>query len=412
MGQGFFPDNYLQRPVIEKSTHQIFADLEAFTHEISDTQESLFSQIDFTVVLPPLRFDNRFVKGIFYSNATDVLLQTFPALTEAFHSIATSHWVSYPWSIHADAYFTLYPCPEREAWFKKNRPQMADKILIPLDPSDDISSSYFHPTFGGKKDIDLLLVAPPRPVHNLPIVCEALKIYRKKYKELPIQLYWYTGTPIDLNYTGLGKNATSVLRQVEKILIHPAEYVFFQQSTEPMSALFSRAKAVVTPELIGEKGREMHTALACNTPVIGFREFNQYAREETVPVVYEGAGVVSTFHPEALADSIFRVLQEPQRFHPRAAYLEYSGRLNFFNTCIDAFPYYREAIPDYSPATHHESYWLDLALQDNYKCTLYDFYTARERWKMPFLLRGLDNVQQAIDLVFGKYTKTPVLPVS
>jgi hypothetical protein len=72
-----------------------------------------------------------------------------------------------------------------------------------------------------------------------------------------------------------------------------------------------------------------------NTPVVCFREFNQYIRDET-PSFPVGAGLVAaSFDAESLADTIHEVVQNQSDFRPRLEYLKVSGRKHFFSRCIE-----------------------------------------------------------------------------
>jgi hypothetical protein len=66
-------------------------------------------------------------------------------------------------------------------------------------------------------------------------------------------------------------------------------------------------------------------------------------------------------------------LENQTEFKPRYQYLKHCGRKNFFNTCIDSFPYYQHNIPDYKPGDAINNLWLDLAVQQNYQVSLNSF---------------------------------------
>lgn len=412
MGTGKYPTAYLDNPTVKKTADKIYADLNAYTREILPGEEDHYDEAEFTVVLPPLDYAGRFLKGIFYSNAVDLILERLPQLKEAFHAIATSNWVSYPWSEKADAYFTAYPNESREAWFTKKNPKLADKILIPRDVADDVSEVLFRPTPNTPRDISLLCVARPETSKNLPVICEALKVYRKKYPENRLLMYWYNGHVMDLNYTTLSAPEIEVMREIETVLIHPTEYLRYLNRPidyeNDLPTLYSHARAIIIGDLIGRKNRTMMEAMACNTPVILPKAHNQYVRGDA-ELLPEGAGVTPDFTPEAMADAIHHVLQHQQDFRPRQCFMASTGRRSLLNTCIDSFPYYREHLPDYDPGCHHESYWLDLAMEENYRSSLHAFYSHTAESRMPFRVKGLDNIVAAVGMVFSQYCPEPAL---
>src|SRR5579883_1678559 len=159
MTKGIPVTEYYRNSSVQKPIEQIYADMDAFTCEISEGEEELYEEIDLWVPLPPLFYENRFIKGIFFSKATDLLLQRYPQLSEIFHSASISAWSSYPYSNLADIYFTLYQNPSREAWFQKTHPEKANKLLIPLQDADYTHEYFFAPMPGLPKDIDVLYIS-------------------------------------------------------------------------------------------------------------------------------------------------------------------------------------------------------------------------------------------------------------
>ena len=127
--------------------------------------------------------------------------------------------------------------------------------------------------------------------------------------------------------------------------------------------------------------------------MICFRQFNQYVRgkAELFPT---GSGLLSEFDPEALADNIHTTLDNLTVFQPRFNYLKYQGRKNFFNTCLDSFPYYYNTVPDYIKGQAYNNLWLDLALQYNYQISLHDFLYGRS---LRSHLQGLVNIYKILN---------------
>jgi hypothetical protein len=135
---------------------------------------------------------------------------------------------------------------------------------------------------------------------------------------------------------------------------------------------YSRAKVYVLASLIEGKNRTIGEAMACNVPIVCFREFNQFARQG-YPVFPDGTGLYAAYDPESLADTIHTVLEGVHSFSPRLNYLKQSGRRNFLNQCIDTIPYYRNALPDFVPGQHIQNPWIDVAVHRNYGKDLHSF---------------------------------------
>lgn len=398
MGRGDFQRHrqYFTNPTINKPLEEIYADLDAFTQEIFENEPHRFPTLSFYVILPPLFYEGRLIKGLYLSESVDLLNKVFPQIAPVFFSFAYSMWCAYPWSITADAYCKLYNNPSREAWFRKTYPERANKILIPLMDSDFTHEYLIAPRNVKQKDIDVLCVARLSEEKNLSVVAQALKIYRQKYPQHPIRLSLLICRPMDPKKPEtLDEHARIEWKKMETILGNPFDYLDVIPEVDyytEMPNYYSRAKLCIMTSLLEGKNRSILEAMSCNTPVVCFQEYNQYARGDS-PVFPEGAGLYASFHPESLADTIYTALQNRGEFKPRQRYLEYWGRKNFFNTCLDSFPYYRENVPGYVPTQAYNNLWLDLALQQNYQMSLYDFLYGRSQ------LSHLYGLQQISDIV-------------
>lgn len=406
MLQRRMPVEYFNSVDINKPVDELYSDLDAYTHEVLEGEYGNYRGVEFWVVLPPLSYDGRFLKGICFSHGMDAIIQSYPAIREMFHTISDSLWCSYPWGQKSDAYFTLYENPERDAWFRSQHPDKADKILIPRQQADHVNERIFFPRPGIARDVDLFCLAGFEPQHNLTLVARSLKIYREKYPDRPIKLHLSTGKEMDLNLKCLTPSEMDMMREIQSILIHPSEYIHFVkgplQYENQLPSYLSRSKLFLMTQLIGEKSYRINEAMCCNTPVICFEDFNKTARGDS-PIFPEGAGMTSAFDAEALADTIHEALENLESFRPRLRYMEVSGRRKFLNACIDAFPYYADNLPDYEPGRNHENYWLDSGLQENYQKTLYDFYSLWDLWCMPFRAQGIENIVKALEQYSALY---------
>lgn len=382
---GRYPVDHFSNCGTHKPLAEIYADLDAFTMEYFEDEPAFHERIDVWVLVPPLLYEGHFLKGIFFSQSVDFLHKLYPQLPQLFFSIANSQWCNCPWSRQADAHFTLYPNPRREARFRKTNPQRADKILIPLQDADFTHEYAMPPVPFVPKEYDAICVSRMHDLKNLPMIATALKVYRQKYR--PIRMALVVGSAFGLNFHGLTEGELAELRKIEMILQHPRDDIEFvprARHADELPGDYSRAKLCVRGSLIEGKSRALFEAASCNTPVVCFRQFHQYARGagagsgcqrsagstvgvsgqtrsqaepgdeiEIAAAFPERAGLYAPeFDAESLADTFHQVLQDEAAFRPRRRSLGTSGRRNFRNACIDRFPCYRTALPDYIPARH------------------------------------------------------------
>src|SRR5262245_34196995 len=108
MAHGVFPREYISNPNIDKPIEEIYSDLDSFTWELIEQDLDNRDNLDFTVILPPLFYEGRFIKGLFFSRGVDYLHKSLPELRNLFFSMAYSMFCSYPWAASADAYLTCY----------------------------------------------------------------------------------------------------------------------------------------------------------------------------------------------------------------------------------------------------------------------------------------------------------------
>jgi glycosyltransferase involved in cell wall biosynthesis len=377
MPRGRAPVEYHRNPDIDKPVEEIYRDIDEWSYEVFEDEAGLHGGVDFSVLLPPVRHEGRFVKGLFYSRGVDVLVNHIPALPHLFTSIACSMWSSYPWSRSADAYFTCYRNPDREDWFRARHPERAGKALVPFQDADFTNEKVFAPALdsGLGKDIDVLCISRLSDEKNLPIVAEALRLYRSRYPNPCIRMTLIMGNKNWVGRGRLGEHARSQLVAMDKVLGRAEDYIDFVGHAEHWSEMkkyYSRAKVFVLGSLIEGKNRCIHEALSCDVPVVCFRNYNQYARNGA-PILPEDGGLYSAFGPAALAETIHTVLNNREAFSPRAGYLRENGRENTLNRCMEAIPYYRNAVPDYIPGCCLQNDWLDSGLRRNYQMAPDDF---------------------------------------
>ncbi len=369
--KGNYPYEYFANPNINKPIEEIWKDIDAFSMEVFSEEVKQSTLIDFFIVLPPLQYEGKVSKGIFLSQGTDYIYESYPDIGKIFVSSAFSMWTSYPWSKHADSYCVCYDNPEREAWFRKNNPDRADKILLPLQDADFTNEYFMAPAWNTPKDIDVLCIARLSELKNLETFDRAVKFYHQRYgKKLNAVLVTGSDGSLDFEQEELRKMREALDGNI-------ANYIEIKDHVDygDMPKLYSSAKLVVLPSLLEGKNRVLQEAMACNTAVIAFKDLNKYSRGNS-PIFYGGTEsglLVPEFTPEALADTIHWGIINNASFKPRRNYLKYCGRLNFVNKLVDSIPYFKENLPEYTPGALEKNAWVDLAMQDNYQLSFIDF---------------------------------------
>lgn len=349
-----------------KPLSEIFADIDSWTFEIFEGDGNVYDKIiDLTIMLPPLNYRGVELKGLCYTRAADLLLARHPSMANRFVTIATSMCSAYPWSQSADALFSTYKNDERDAWFRHTYPERSDKPLIPLADADYVHEFLFTPKQMRKKSIDVLTVARLEPCKNLPLLCEAVLIYSRKYR--PIRMTIVAGRP-----SGTWENLT----EEEQIELNGIKSVMGERFDDYIELIphvahgvlpqyYASAKLCLLGSLIEGANRSLKEAMSCDTPVVCFKDFNAYARGSDM-VFPEGAGLQASFDAEALADVIHSVLENGASFAPRKHFLQTRGRERMLNKCMDSIPYYRESLPYYEEGRHSKNSWLEEAMKAQY----------------------------------------------
>ncbi|MBY0405569.1 MAG: glycosyl transferase family 1 [Cyanobacteria bacterium] len=396
-----FPFEYLSSPQVEGTATDHFEQLDRFTFEILPQEALRFQAIEFWVVLPPTLLDGKFLKGIAFSQGVDAIIQNSPLVSELFHLVADSQWCSYPYSKLADGCFTSYDNSEMAQWYRNKYLDHLDTVLLPIQQADHTNERIFKPVLGVERDIDVLCLSQFDQLGNLPLIAQGLKAYRQKYPDKPLMMTLSPWKEFDLNFKGLNESEMKILREVQSILVHPTDYIRFLSGyphyENELPRYYSRSKILLMGNLVGEKSQRAHEAFCCNTPVLHFNGLNQYTRGKN-PVFPDGTSKSVDFDPEALADGIAEMLSNWHDYKPRGGYLSGGGgRRNFFNQCIDGFSYYETNLPDFTKGHHDQNYWLDLAMQENYQRSLYDFITLTDLWLAPFRVQGLAKILQVVN---------------
>lgn len=405
-----WPEEYMHNPNINKPIEQIWDDIDNYSFEDRyENADHLQGSLSMVVPIPPVRYKGKFIKGVFYSQASKKILNKYPRLKELFFVCANSMFSSYPRNHQADYFFTCYKNEKREQYYKNKYPQTKNIICLPLQDADFVNEYYIANVPNIQKTIDVFCVSTPFPVKNLPVIAQALKEYERKYGYVLKVVYAIgkrtairneDGTFDYSNVEDYGKNQ---LKKVDEILGDTKKYIDFYPYIEyrDLPKYYSAAKCGVLGSLIEGKNRFISECLSCDTPIIVFKDFNKYSRGD-YPVFFGNSGeYVPEFTPESLADTIHKVINNQENYEPRRNYLKHYGRRNFVNIIADANPYYRENLPDYEQGRFFENVWYDLACWDNYLVSFHDFLYGR---MVPFQhVVGIDNIDRMIKSYYEKF---------
>jgi hypothetical protein len=178
----------------------------------------------------------------------------------------------------------------------------------------------------------------------------------------------------------LSDHAREQLNEIESILSPVQDYIDVVDHVDHFTSIsryYTRARVCVLGSLLEGKSRCINEAVSCDTPVVCFKQFNQYVRGRDAAFP-KGAGLYSEFDPECLADTIKTVFNNSETFTPRHAYLSTNGRKRFLGRVLETIPYYRESLPGFKEGRESVWLWLDLAVQNNYQVSLNDFLYGRK----------------------------------
>lgn len=404
-----WPVAYFQNPNINKPIEEIWDDIDNYTFEEQFEKEDRIEKIDFVIPFPPLKYRGDVLKGVFYSQAVDVIIEKFPKLKEIFFPIANSMFSSYPQSEHADLYFVSYRNEKREEYFRKKHPEKKDIILLPLQDADFLNEYKMAPSFNTLKTIDVFCVSTAFPVKNMPMIARAIKKYEEKYKVVLKVKYAIGSTKLIVNedktidYSGLRHDAQQQLKEVIEILGDYTKYIEFIPFIEykNLPKYYTSAKCCVLASLLEGKNRFISEAMACDTPIIVFKDFNKYSRGNW-PVFFSNSGEYAPeFSPESLADTIHKVINNPQNYRPRRNYLALNGRKNFVNTIIDSIPYYKNNMRRYEKGRITDNLWVDLAMWENYQLSTYDFIYGKNTAIQH--VRGMKNIESLVKFFYSRF---------
>ncbi len=410
---GVWPTQYFHTPHSDNSLEQIWDDIDNWSFEDDYNREDHHNAIYMIVPFPPMELNGKFLKGMFFSQACDTLLAKFPNLKKMFNVVAHTMFSSYSHCDGADICFACYKNEAREQYFRKKYPHKSHIALVPLQPADYTNEYYIGPTLNTPKKIDVICISTAYPVKNLPMLAKALKAYESKYNKIlkcTVAIGNRDAVKLEdgtMDYSKVRWDAKAELEEIDEILINTEKYIDFHPYIEykDIARYYSSSRCAVLTSLMEGKNRFINEAMSCNVPVVVFKDHNKYARGD-YPVFFGNSGEYAPeFTPESLADTIHKVLTNQDKYEPRKNYLMHSGRRNFVNTLVNALPYYKENIPDYSEEGGvQNNLWIDMAVQASYGISFHDFLYDKKTnltW-----VTGLDRISDAIDYytsLFGKY---------
>lgn len=387
--KGKWPLEYLSNPnpYPNKSIEEIWDDIDAFSfEEVYSAQEKLENKLRMCVCIPPVKFGPIFVKGFLFSQVSEYLVKKVPNLKKLFHVCANSMTFSYPWSEGADAYFTLYSNKKRENYYKKKNPSKKGLIYLPIQDADWTHERMLTP-WGLPKMIDVFCLSSPFPVKNLPIIAQMALVYEKKYNRRLKIVIGMGSNEIKLNKDGSINYKESVspdfseLKKIDEILNHNTQaYIEFipHIKYQDLPKYFGMSKCGVLASIFEGKNRFVHESMAGNVPIVVFKDYNKFIRGKT-PVFYSKCGeYVPNFTPEALADTIHKVLMNQHKYEPRKVYLEHNGRINFIKKVVQYMPYYQEKIPNLEGYDLVHNKYFNKLMKFNYGITLEEFIYDKE----------------------------------
>ena len=409
MKKNKWPTAYFKNPNIDKPIEEIWDEIDGYTFEEQFEKPDRIEKIDFVIPFPPLKHEGKVTKGVFFSQAVDVIVEKFPRIKEIFFPIANSMFSSYPDSVHADAFFVCYDNPKREQHFKEKYPDKKNIVMLPLQDADFMNEYKMAPAFNTPKTVDVFCVSTVFPVKNVPVIAQAIKAYEKKYG-IRLKVQYAIGSrdlivneDKTIDYSKLRNDAQEQLKQFTEILGDYTKYVEFFSFIDykDLPKYYTGARCSILASLLEGKNRFISEAMSCNTPIIVFKDFNKYSRGD-YPIFFGNSGeYVPEFTPESLADTIYKVINNPQNYSPRRNYLIHSGRKNFVNKIIDSIPYYREHFPEYEKGQIQDNIWANLAMQSNYQLSCYDFIYGKNAAIQH--VRGMKNIESLIKFFYSRF---------
>lgn len=409
MKKAIWPGEYFHKTQHDKPIEEIWDEIDDFTFEEQFEKENAINKIDFVIPFPPLNYKGKIIKGVFYSQAVDIIIERFPRLKEIFFPIANSMFSSYPQSIHADAYFVCYKNEKREKHYKNKYPQKKDIVMLPLQDADFTNEYKVAPEFNTNKTFDIFCVSTAYPVKNMPMIARAIKKYEEKYKKILKVKYAIGSRDLiihedkTIDISKMRSDAKHQLQQVIDILGDYTKYIEFHDFIDykDLPKYYTGAHCCILASLLEGKNRFISEAMCCDTPIIVFKDFNKYSRGD-YPIFFGNSGeYASEFTPESLADTIYKVINNPNNYEPRKNYLIHNGRKNFVNTIIDSIPYYSQNLPDYEKGRIQDNIWANLAMQRNYQLSVYDFIYG----KNPAIqhVRGIEKIESLIKFFYSRF---------
>lgn len=387
--KGKWPNEYVDNPNPNKKIEEIWDDLDTFSfEEIYSYGESLEEKSRLIVCIPPVKFGPYFIKGFCFSQISEYFIKKVPHLKKLFHVCANSMTFSYPWSEGADCYFSLFENKAREKYYKKKYPEKKDRLFLPIQDADWTNDRLLAPwDIFIPKTIDVFCLSSPFPVKNLPMIAKMALAYEKKYNRR-LKIVIGLGLPTmklnkdgSINYKTVDKNGIPELKKVDEILNNntPAYIEFVPVvAYKDLRTYFGMSKCAVLASICEGKNRFIHEAMAGNTPVVVFKDYNKFIRGKTPAIYLKSGEYAPQFTPESLADTVHKVILNQNKYTPRKSYLEKNGRINFIKKICEYMPYYKDKVYKLEDNDLVHNKFFNKLMQYNYGITLEEFIYDKE----------------------------------
>lgn len=378
--KGTAPQQYFFDPSPNHNPEDVFRAFDGFADEVFIDQPEQYHNLIAWVVLPPMHYEGKLVKGIIISASIELLIEKRPEICELFHTVATPRYPNIPWSQSADYVMYAYDCKARYDWFYKEYSHRANQILIPFEhEADSIDEYYVAPQLNStEKTSDVLCVSRLFEQKNTPLVIQAASIYSRKYNRSEFNLNIVIGTPLDETLSGITdwekqeyyRLQSAIEEAPSSLNVNIIPHIPYGPE---LFKMYSQAKLYTVASLMEGKNRSQKEAQFCDTPVVMFEAFNQYIRGEE-RIFPEGSGLtVPEFDAESMADTWHQVFQNQGEFKPRKNALQNYGKKNYFNRLLASIQYYQEVIPEFNPDSALSDVWLNLAVHSNYQINLHEW---------------------------------------
>jgi glycosyltransferase involved in cell wall biosynthesis len=382
--KGYPPEKYYSDPCSTYNPHEMYRIMDEFTQENFSDQPKNYEEMQSWVLLPPMHYEGKLLKGLLVSSSMELLLDKRPETSELFYTVTSPRCQGIPWSESSDILLYTYDNPDRKQWFYETYPHRHSQVLLPFEHEVDfINEAHVRPSWAYvDRDIDLMCVSRLFPQKHGWMIIEAASTYVRKYQpDKPFHMVFVIGSEFDEQFKGISENEATEFKKMQAAILAAPDNMTVELIQRcdhaTLIELYSHSKLYCMGSLIEGKNRSQREAMYCNTPVVLFDKMNQYIRGPE-PLIPKDAGLTAPeFTIDSLADTFHQVYAHYDRFSPRKAALSVYGRKRYFNAMVQGVPDYVNDIPDLLEVDPYDNLWLDLAIHANYQLSLHDFLYTR-----------------------------------